>query len=200
MLEEELTSICVVLEGAAESIQDKELKALVSRCCGNLSAAAEQARALENGIPTAEMAALDRKLSTIENDMQEAVDAAKSKASQLAGPLQARRKELSDAVAVFAKLNRQDLFAKNKSLDMGFGVIGFRASTKIVQLRGVTAEMTLERLHQYHLTDGIRVKEEINKDAAMGWPDERLELVGLKRQQSDTFFIEISKEDVPDNG
>lgn len=46
----------------------------------------------------AEMAALDRKLSTIENDMQEAVDAAKSKASQLAGPLQARRKELSDAV------------------------------------------------------------------------------------------------------
>lgn len=148
----------------------------------------------------AEMAALDRKLSTIENDMQEAVDAAKSKASQLAGPLQARRKELSDAVAVFAKLNRQDLFAKNKSLDMGFEGIGFRASTKIVQLRGVTAEMTLERLHQYHLTDGIRVKEEINKDAAMGWPDERLELVGLKRQQSDTFFIEISKEDVPDNG
>lgn len=55
MLEEELTSIGVVLEGAAESIQDKELKALVSRCCGNLSAAAEQARALENGIPTAEM-------------------------------------------------------------------------------------------------------------------------------------------------
>ena len=102
--------------------------------------------------------------------------------------------------AAMGSLNRQDLFAKNKSLDMGFGVIGFRASTKIVQLRGVTAEMTLERLHQYHLTDGIRVKEEINKDAAMGWPDERLELVGLKRQQSDTFFIEISKEDVPDNG
>lgn len=143
----------------------------------------------------AEMAALDRKLSTIENDMREAVDTAKSKASQLAGPLQARRKELSDAVAVFAKLNRQDLFAKSKSLDMGFGVIGFRASTKIVQMRGVTAEMTLDRLHQYHLTEGIRVR-----DAAMGWPDERLELVGLKRQQSDTFFIEISKEDVPDNG
>lgn len=55
MLEEELTSICVVLEGAAESIQDKDLKALVSRCCGNLSAAAEQARALENGLPTADM-------------------------------------------------------------------------------------------------------------------------------------------------
>lgn len=57
--------------------------------------------------------------------------------------------------------------------------------------------MTLEKLHQYNLSEGIRTKEEINKDAALGWPDERLELVGLKRQQSDTFFIEISKENVP---
>lgn len=147
----------------------------------------------------AEMAAIDRKLSAIENEMREAIDAAKSKAGQLAGPLQARRKELADAVAIFAKLNRQELFSKSKSLDMGFGVIGFRASTRIVQLRGVTAEMTLERLHQYNLADGIRVKEEINKDAALGWPDERLELVGLKRQQTDTFFIEISRDHVPDN-
>ena len=147
----------------------------------------------------AEMAAIDRKLSAIENEMREAIDAAKSKAGQLAGPLQARRKELADAVAIFAKLNRQELFSKSKSLDMGFGVIGFRASTRIVQLRGVPAEMTLERLHQYNLADGIRVKEEINKDAALGWPDERLELVGLKRQQTDTFFIEIARDDVPDN-
>ena len=129
----------------------------------------------------AEMAAIDRKLSAIENEMREAVDGAKAKASQLAGPLQARRKELSDAVTVYGKLNRQALFIKSKSLDLGFGVIGFR-----------------ERLHQYNLSDGIRTKEEINKDAALGWPDERLELVGLKRQQSDTFFIEIKKEEVPE--
>ena len=37
----------------------------------------------------AEMAAIDRKLSAIENEMREAVDGAKAKASQLAGPLQA---------------------------------------------------------------------------------------------------------------
>lgn len=145
----------------------------------------------------AEMAALDRKLSGIETEMQEAIDCAKAKAGQLAGPLVARRKELADSVAVFAKLNRQELFSKGKSLDMGFGVIGFRASTRIVQVRGVTAEMTLEKLRQYNLSDGIRIKEEINKDAALGWPDERLELVGLKRQQSDAFFIEIKKDSVP---
>lgn len=144
----------------------------------------------------AEIAALDRRISGIESEMQECIDKAKAAASQQVNPLQARRKELSDAVAVYAKLNRQELFAKSKSVDMGFGVIGFRASTRITQIRGVTVEMTLEKLHQYNLSDGIRVKEEINKDAALGWPDERLELVGLKRQQLDTFFIEIKKEEL----
>ena len=146
----------------------------------------------------AEMAALDRKIATIENGMREAIDTAKAQAAQAANPLQARRKELADAIAVYAKLNRLDLFTKQKSLDMGFGVIGFRASTKIVQVRGVTAEMTLAKLHEFNFADGIRIKEEINKDAALGWPDERLELVGLKRQQQDQFFIEIRKDAVPD--
>lgn len=145
----------------------------------------------------AEIAALDRKISGIESEMQECIDKAKAAASQQVNPLQARRKELADAVAVYAKLNRQQLFAKAKSVDMGFGVIGFRASTRISQVRGVTAEMTLEKLHQYNLADGIRVKEEINKDSCLGWPDERLELVGLKRLMLDTFFIEIKKDAVP---
>ncbi len=145
----------------------------------------------------AEMAALDRKLAGIESAMQEVIDTAKATASQQANPLLARRKELADAIAVFAKLNRQELFAKAKSLDMGFGIIGFRASTRISQVRGITAEMTLEKLHQYNLADGIRVKEEINKEACLGWPDERLELVGLVRKILDTFFIEIKKDEVP---
>lgn len=145
----------------------------------------------------AEMAMLDRKISGIEANMQEAIDSAKQRASQQAAPLMARRKELADAIAVYAKLNRQELFAKAKSVDLGFGIIGFRASTRISQMRGITAEMTLEKLHQFNLADGIRVKEEVNREVTLGWPDERLELVGLKRQQADTFYIEIKKENVP---
>ena len=89
----------------------------------------------------AEMASLDRKLAGIESAMQEVIDTAKATASQQANPLLARRKELADAIAVFAKLNRQELFAKAKSLDMGFGIIGFRASTRISQVRGITAKL-----------------------------------------------------------
>ena len=146
----------------------------------------------------AEIASLDRKLESIEHSMQEAIDAAKMQASQSSAPLQARRRELADAVAVFARLNRADLFTKAKSLDLAFGTIGFRASTRIVQMRGITSGMTLEKLHQYNFTDGIRIKEEVDKERAADWPDERLELVGLKRQTSDTFFIEIRRDAVPE--
>lgn len=146
----------------------------------------------------AEMAALDRKIGAIEAEMQSAIDAAKAKAAQAAAPLGARRKALADALAVYAKLNRQDLFGKLKSVDLGFGVIGFRLSTKLVQIKGVTIEMTLEKLHQFGFKDAIRIKEEPNKEAMLGWPDERLETVGLKRQATDAFFIEIKKDSVPE--
>lgn len=146
----------------------------------------------------AEIAAIDRKIATREAAMQEMIDHARAEASQYCNPLMARRKELADAVAVFAKLNKQELFSKAKSIDLGFGIIGFRQSTRISQIRGITSEMTLEKIRQFNFADGIRQKEELNKEAALGWPDERLELVGLKRQISDTFFIEIKKEEVPD--
>ena len=148
----------------------------------------------------AEIAALDRKLEAISSAMQESIDAAKAKASQEASPLQARRKELADAVAVFARLNRTALFVGAKSIDLGFGIIGFRASSKLIQVKGVTAATTLERLHQFNFTDGIRVKEEINKEAIIDWPAERLELLGLKKMKTDTFYIEIKRDVLPKEG
>ena len=147
----------------------------------------------------AEIAALDRKIATVGLEMQEAIHAAKAKAGQAAEPLSTRRKELADGLAVFARLNKTELFPKGtKSVDLGFGVIGFRASTKIVQHAGITADMTLEKLHQYDYAEGIRTKEEINRDGMAGWSDEKLETVGLRRQQSDGFYIEIDEERVPD--
>lgn len=145
----------------------------------------------------AEIAALDRKVRAVEAEMQEAIDLAKARASQASAPLLARRKALSDGVAVFARLNKAELFLKVRSLDLGFGVMGFRQSTKIVQMPGVNVDTTIARIKQYALADGIRIKEELNKDAMNTWPDERLEMVGLRRQQGDTFYIEIAADKVP---
>lgn len=146
----------------------------------------------------AEIAALDRKLSALTVAMNKELDAAKEKAAQAAAPLAARRKELESGLAVFAVLNRKELFPDGaKSLDLGFGLIGFRASTKIVQQSNINAEMTLERLRKFKFLDGIRTKEEVNKDAMTAWTDEKLETVGLRRQKSDGFFVEVKEDAVP---
>ena len=146
----------------------------------------------------AELAAIARKLDGVAVSMNTDIDAAKAKAASAAAPLEARKKELENGLAVYARMNKAALFPKDsKSIDLGFGIMGFRASTKIVQQNGVTAEMSLERLHEFDFTQGIRTKEEINKENMAGWPDERLEIVGLRRQKSDGFFIEVKKDAVP---
>lgn len=145
----------------------------------------------------AEIAALDRQTAIIEADMQADIDVARARARQRAASIASRRVELANGVAVWAKLHKEELFKNAKSLDLGHGKIGFRASTAIAQERGVTVEMSLARCHELGLTDGIRLKEELNKERMLAWPDERLSLVGVKRQQRDTFFIDIPQESIP---
>lgn len=146
----------------------------------------------------AEIAALDRKLSALTVAMNKELDAAKEKAAQAAAPLAARRKELECGLAVFATLNRKELFPDGaKSLDLGFGTIGFRFSTKIVQQNNITSEMTLERLLKFKFMEGIRTKMEINKDAMTDWTEEKLETVGLRRQKSDGFFVDVKEDPLP---
>lgn len=146
----------------------------------------------------AEVAAIDRKLKALKLVMNEEIDAAKDKAARNSAPLEARRKELESGLAVFATLNRKDLFPDGtKSLDLGFGVIGFRASTKIVQQNNISAAITLERLHQFGFLEGIRTKEEVNRDAMTDWTAEKLETVGLRRQKSDGFFVDVKEDPLP---
>ncbi len=144
----------------------------------------------------AEIAVLDRKLGAIENSLNESIDAAKQRARDESTALLAQRKELADAIGTYAVMNKSELFRGRKSLDLAFGIIGFRQSTQLVQLNKVTKEMTLEKLLEYNFSDGIRIKTEINKEGMMNWPDERLQLVGMKRRQLDAFFIEVKTEDI----
>lgn len=147
----------------------------------------------------AEMAALERKKIAIEADMQEAIDLAKAQAAQAAAPVLARLKELGSGLAVWAKMHKAELFTQPRSMDLGFGTLGFRASEKIVQMDGINAEMTVARCKQYDFSDGLRVKEEPNKEAMLAWPEERLALVGVRRQKSDAFFVEINADKLPNN-
>lgn len=146
-----------------------------------------------------EIAALDRSIQAVEADMQAEIEVAKARAGARAEGLRSRRKELADAVGVFARLNKGTLFRDVRTLDLVYGKIGFRLSTPSIVLdNGVTEAMSLTRLHELGMTDGIRVREELARDVLLSWPDERLALAGVKRRQRDTFFIETAREKLPE--
>ena len=142
----------------------------------------------------AEMAGIDRKLAQIEVDLNEEIDAAKKKALSAKTPLEARRKELDGAVKTWALMNKSVLFGERKSLDLGFGIIGFQATSRIQQMNGVSAGDTLEKLKKFNFTNAIRITETVNKEVMETWPEERLELVGVVRRESNFYFCKINQE------
>lgn len=146
----------------------------------------------------AELSAIQQKIKEIEVEQQEAIDLAKTQATSKSLSLLNRKKELEAALGVYAKLNKSILFDKKKSLELGFGTIGFRASSEIAQQKGIKADMIISKLKEYGFTDGIKTTESINRDAMSNWTNEKLETVGLERKQKDTFYIEVKEEKIKD--
>ena len=144
----------------------------------------------------AEMSAISRKLSLIEGTMNEEIDSAKARAQQEGAPLIARYNELEKAVKAYGTLNKSRLFSGRRSLELAFGTISFRQSTRITLQHRVTEEMALQALRELGLPEGIRVKEELDRTAMADWPDSKLETVGMKRRTVDTISVDVKAEEL----
>ena len=44
------------------------------------------------------------------------------------------------------------------------------------------------------MSEGIRVKEELDRAAMSDWPDSKLETVGMKRRTVDTISVDVKSE------
>ncbi len=143
-----------------------------------------------------ELAALERELRAITDSLNAEIDALKAAARRASAPCEARKKERVDALAVFLRMHRDLLPQGRKSLEFSFGAIGFRSSTALCQMKGVSPAMTLERLREAGLWEGIRRREEADKEAMRAWPQQRLALVGLARREREQFFVELKEEAV----
>ena len=142
----------------------------------------------------AEMSAIGRKLLLIEGAMNEEIDNAKARAQQEGASLIVRYNELEKAVKAFGTLNKSRLFSEKRSLELAFGTISFRQSTRITFQNRVTEEMALQALRELGLSEGIRVKEELDRTAMADWPDSKLETVGMKRRTVDTISVDVKSE------
>ncbi len=120
-----------------------------------------------------------------------AVNEIKEKLSDSTRPMLDEIEALEKSLAVYSEYNRSELFTDKKTIELPFGLFGYRQSTKIS-----TKATTLELLQKHGFEDAITVKPQVNKDAMREWSDERLSLVDAKRVVEDNFWIETKENDL----
>lgn len=144
-----------------------------------------------------QLAEIDREQRQIESGAQAQIDHVKAVAKAQMEPLAEARKRLEEALAVFGTQKKAELFPeKKRSQELTFGTIGFRRATALRLMAKRTWGSVLERLEALNFTSAIRIKREVDKPAMADWTDEQLETVGVRREQSDEFYIELKQEEL----
>ena len=138
-----------------------------------------------------EIGLLERELETIDGDAHKQIAEIKTAAVKAGEPIRKRIADLSALLGAYAEYNRDDLFKDRKTVQVSFGVFGYRKSTKIS-----IKKTTLELLKKLDLKKYIRVKEEVNKDAMSALDDETLAQVDAVRKVKNDFFCEANKEEI----
>ena len=108
-----------------------------------------------------------------------------------------RISELEDALALYCKVNKHQLFSDRKSIALSYGIIGFRQSTS-VKIKRTTLEL-IKKLFPDRIKTAIRIKEEPNKDDLKEWKDEELAQVDAAKVAEDKPFYEVNREEVNKN-
>jgi phage host-nuclease inhibitor protein Gam len=143
------------------------------------------------------IAALQRNIDLIETGLNDDIDALKLKAAAEAEPFRQEAAELGEALCRYATYNKPDLFKDRKSLELTFGQIGFRQSTKVAPAsRKITWEQVVQTLLDRGMDDYIRVKREADKEALKALSEEEYKSIGLKLDKEDKFFYEIASQEL----
>lgn len=143
-----------------------------------------------------EIAGLKRRIEALEARMNDDIDRIKAEAASKTEPLLRRLKALENGLLAFSEYNRDELFKKKKSIELAFGLLGYRKSTMVKPLPKKRWMDVLERLEELDLKEAIIVKKSPNKDVLRGWSDEKLELVGARKVSKETFWYEIKEEEI----
>ena len=104
-----------------------------------------------------------------------------------------------DVMQAYATVNRDELFAKKKSLEAVHGVLGFRTGTpKLKTLKGFTWVAVTNLLKEF-LPEYVRITEEAAKDKLLADREDEdvaalFPKVGIAVTQDETFYVEPKKE------
>jgi phage host-nuclease inhibitor protein Gam len=138
-----------------------------------------------------EIGLLERELEVIDGDAHKQIAEIKTTAVKAGEPIRKRLADLSALLGAFAEYNRADLFRDKKTVQISFGIFGYRKSTSI----GVR-KTTLDLLEKHGLGNYIRVKKEPDKEAMSAMDDDTLSQVDAWRKVKDEFFCQADREEI----
>ena len=138
-----------------------------------------------------EIGLLERELEAIDADAHKQMAEIKSAAATAGGPIRKRIGDLSSLLGAYAEYNRTELFKDRKTVELSFGLFGYRKSTSIS-----VRKTTLDALKKLFPGQYIRVKEEPDKEAMAALDDDQLAQVDAVRKVKDGFFCEANREEV----
>ena len=134
---------------------------------------------------------LERELEAIDADAQKQIGEIKAAAAKKGEPLRARISETSGKLKVYADYHRAELFKDRKSIELTFGIFGYRKSTSIS-----VRKTTVDLLEKLGLGRYIRIDKNPDKEAMKEMDDEALAQVDSVRKVKDDFFCEPNREEV----
>lgn len=138
----------------------------------------------------------ERELTQIDTEAHKKIAEIKTAATEKGEALRKRIAELSTKIQAYSDYNRDELFKDRKTVELSFGIFGYRKSTKI-SVKKTTLELlkTLAEKKE-SLLSCVRIKEEVDKDELGKLDNETLLQVDAVRKTSDNFFCEANKEEV----
>jgi phage host-nuclease inhibitor protein Gam len=133
----------------------------------------------------------EKELDAIDSKAAKEIAEIKTRAAKDGEDLRKEIAETAAKIQAYAEYNKEDLFKDKKSVDLSFGKIGYRQSTKIS-----VKKTTLELLKKLGFKSCVRIKEECDKDAMGNLSDDDLKSVDAARKVSNDFFCEANMEEV----
>lgn len=147
----------------------------------------------------AEYAAADARFQQVTAKMDVDITRIREKYQDQLAQLQDQKDKAFETMQVFALENKDEVFAKRKSIETVHGLAGFRTGTpKLKTLKGFTWGAVTNLLKEF-LPGYVRISEEPAKDKLLADRDNeevaaQFQRVGIEVVQDETFFVEPRKE------
>lgn len=140
------------------------------------------------------IADLKLKIEEINAEANREINEVKEKTKERVIEYENKIKMLEVLITNYCEYNKNEIFRRRKSLELNFGSVGYRKSTRISVKRD-----TLELLKEMGFHEAVRVKEQVNKDVLKEWDEERLKLVHAKKKTDEGFWYEVKIDEIISN-